>query len=268
MERAFFRIEHQDGVATVSLTQLTMPPAFFEEVGAVFRALGEDDGLRAVVLRSEARVFTYGLDLKQVFKEQGPLFMGKGLARPRTELLGLIRRWQGHLEAVAACPVPVIAAIHGHCIGGGLDLVSAADIRLATADAEISLREARLGIVADLGSLQRVPRIVGPGHAAELAFTGKDIDATRALRIGLVNEVYPDRDTLFAAADAMAREIAANPPLTVRGIKDVMRYGADKPVADGLGYVAAWNAAFVQSLDLAEALSAFLAKRPPNFKGE
>lgn len=217
-------------------------------------------------MRSAAKAFSYGLDLPAAFQQYGELFAGGGAAQ-RSELLALIRRLQAQLTAVAESPVPVIAAIHGACIGGGLDLAAACDIRLASADAKISLREVKVAIVADLGSLQRLPPIIGQGHTRELAFTGKTIDAARAERIGLVNQVFATPEDLLAGAEALAREIAANPPLTVRGVKDVLTAGEGKTVAEGLEYVAAYNAAFLASEDLGEALAAFLEKREPSYKG-
>ena len=256
-----------DHVATVTLEKPTMPPAFFRELEAAFRAIEADAAVRAVVVRGGAKGFSFGLDLPAAFAEYGPLFAGGGAAT-RMELLGLIRKLQGAFDAVAACPVPVVAAVHGACIGGGLDLVSACDVRLCSADAKFSLRETKIAIVADLGSLQRLPPIIGEGATRELAFTGKDVGAERALALRLVNDVLPDRDAVFAAADAMAREIAANPPLTVRGVKNVLDHGRGKRAEDGLAYVAAWNAAFLASEDLGEAMGAFLEKRPPRFTGK
>lgn len=260
--------EIRDHIATVSLHKKTMPAAFFSECGQVFRELAAHDNVRAVIVRADDdKAFTYGLDLQSAAAELGPFLQG-GLAGPRTALRRKILDWQAHFTAVAECPVPVIAAIHGWCIGGGLDLVSACDIRLCSADARFSLRETRIGIVADLGSLQRLPAIIGQGHTRELAYTGKNIDAERARAIGLVNDIYPDRTALDDEAQKLAQEIASNPPLTVRGVKQVLDYGQDKSVADGLHYVAAWNSAFLASKDIAEAMAAFMGKRPPNFTGE
>jgi enoyl-CoA hydratase len=146
-------------------------------------------------------------------------------------------------------------------------LTTACDIRLASADAVFSVRETKVAIVADLGSLQRLPHIIGKGHVAELAYTGKDITAARAKEIGLVNEVFPDADTVVQAARAMAAEIAANSPLAVEGTKAVLTAGEDQSVAEGLEYVATWNAGVLQSDDLVEAMAAFMAKRPPVFRG-
>lgn len=255
------------GVAVVTMTGPTTPPAFYKDLAAVFGALAEDDGLRAVVLRGSERCFSYGLDLPATMREHGKLFIGGGLAQPRTELMRLIRRWQAAVTAIEALPAPVIAAVHGWCVGAGLDLASACDVRLCSGDARFSLREAKVAIVADLGSLQRLPAIIGAGHTREMAYTAGDCDAARALRIGLVNDVYPDRAALDAAALDLAERIAANPPLAVRGVKQVLLHGEGRTIADGLAYVAAWNAAFLQSEDLAEAASAFAARREPTFKG-
>ena len=160
------------------------------------------------------------------------------------------------------------AAIHGWCIGGGVDLISAVDIRYASADAKFSVREVKLSIVADVGSLARLPYILSDGHLRELALTGKDIDAARAEKIGLVNEVLPDAEATLAAAHACAAEIAANSPLVTRGIKDVLDEQRTADVAASLRYVAAWNSAFLPSRDLKEGISAMFAKREPNFTGE
>jgi len=260
------RIDRDGGVATVVLTTATMAPRFFTECEQAFTELGRDAALRAVVVRAEGKHFSYGLDLSAAFREwSGSL--GGGLAAARTEFLQLARDLQRAFTVIARCPVPVIAAVHGWCIGGGLDLASACDLRLASSDAKFSLRETKVAMVADLGSLQRLPRIIGQGRVRELAFTGKDIPAERALAIGLVNDVFPDRDALVAGAAALASEIAANPPLVVRGVKQVLDYGEGKSVEDGLEYVAAWNAAFLASEDLGEAAAAFAQKRPPVFKG-
>ena len=256
-----------DNIATVTLTQMTMKPAFFEECEQVFRELADDDQLRAIVVNAAGKGFSYGLDLGAAFANFGSMLTDGGSVLPRTRLHAEILRLQKSFNAIAESPVPVIAAVHGWCIGGGLDLISACDIRVASACAKFSLRETRIAIVADLGSLQRVPRIIGEGHARELAFTGKDIDAEYAKRIGLVNDVYADPDAVKRAAHELAAQIAANPPLTVRGVKNVLDYSADKSVREGLEYVAAWNSAFLATEDLVEAATAFAQKRDPEFKG-
>jgi enoyl-CoA hydratase len=245
-----------------------MGPDFWRELPAVFAELDADPDVHAVVLAGDGAHFSYGLDLPAMSTSWAGLMAGGALAGPRTEFLHEIRRLQGAINAVAACRKPVIAAVHGWCIGGGVDLIAAADVRLAAADARFSVREVRVAIVADLGSLQRLAGVIGDGHLRELALTGADIDAARALRIGLVNDVYDDRDGVLAAARELAASVAANPPLVVQGVKDVLNAAREPRVADGLRYVAAWNAAFLPSRDLGEAVQAFTQRRPPRFQGQ
>jgi enoyl-CoA hydratase len=259
-------VTKSEGIATVALERLTMPPALFRELGQIFRDLAGDPELRAVIVKSNAKHFTYGLDLTAAFAEHGSAFAGRG-ANARQELHRMIGALQDEITAVANCPVPVIAAVHGRCIGGGIDLITACDLRLATADAQFSVRETKVAIVADLGTLQRLPALVGQAHARELAFTGKDIGSERARQIGLVNDVYATQAELERGALALAAEIASNSSLVVRGVKQVLDFSQGKPVAEGLAYVAAWNAAFLPSEDLMEALNAFNEKRAPRFSG-
>jgi enoyl-CoA hydratase len=266
-------VEVKDNVAQVTLLGPgkgnAMGPAFWAEMPVVFGELDADPEVRAIVLNGSGNNFCYGLDL---------LAMGSTLpsvdgasaasARPRAKFHTEVKRLQDSITAVADCRTPTIAAIHGWCIGGGVDLISAVDIRYASADAKFSIREVKLAIVADVGSLARLPYILSDGHLRELALTGKDIDAARAEKIGLVNEVLPDADAALAAAHATAAEIAANSPLTVRGIKDVLDEQRVDDVAASLRYVAAWNSAFLPSRDLKEAVTAMFEKRPGNFTGE
>jgi enoyl-CoA hydratase len=172
---------------------------------------------------------------------------------------------QHTITSVADCPKPVIAAVHGYCLGAGVDLITACDIRLASPDATFSVRETKLGMVADVGTMQRLPKVIAPGHVAELAFTGKDITADRAKEIGLINDVYTD---VYRAALNLAGEIAYNSPLAVQGAKAVLRAAENRSIAQALDYMAVWNAAFLPSNDLQEAMRAHIEKRPPDFKGE
>ncbi|AKU98148.1 Enoyl-CoA hydratase [Labilithrix luteola] len=265
-------VEIADGVAEVCLTGPgkgnAMGSAFFRELPVVFDALDRDPLVRAVVLRGSGGQFSYGLDLKNMMGELMGHVAPGNLAAERLRLLDFIGELQRGPDAVERCRKPVIAAIAGACIGGGVDVIAACDLRIASRDARFSVREVKVAIVADLGSLQRLPRIIGHGHTRELAFTGKDIDAERALRIGLVNDVYDTEADLLAAARAMAREIAANPPHVVQGVKQVLAYSEDKSIAEGNRYVALWNSAFLASQDLGEAMQAFAEKRPPRFTGK
>ncbi|MCU1682938.1 MAG: enoyl-CoA hydratase [Amycolatopsis sp.] len=245
-----------------------MGPDFWRELPLVFGALDQDPQVRAIVLTGSGKHFSYGLDLPAMMGGWAGMLAGDALAGPRTEFLAEVRRLQAAVSSIAETRKPVVAAISGWCIGGGVDIISAADIRLASADAKFSVREVKVAIVADIGSLQRLAPIIGEGHLRELALTGKDIDAARAEKIGLVNDVYADQDAVLDAARTLAGELATNPPLVVQGVKNVLNARTEREVADGLRYVAAWNAAFLPSKDLAEAVGAFMERRAPEFKGE
>ena len=196
-----------------------MGPAFWAELPVVFAELDADPEVRAIVLTGSGKNFSYGLDLLAMGNTLGETMSGEVSARPRTDFHATVKRMQRSITAVADCRTPTIASIHGWCIGGGVDLISAVDIRYASADAKFSVREVKLSIVADVGSLARLPYILNDGHLRELALTGKDIDAARAERIGLVNDVFEDAEAALKAAHATAAEIAANSPLAVRGTR-------------------------------------------------
>ena len=245
-----------------------MGPDFWRELPAAFDELDADDDVRAIVVRGQGGHFSYGLDLMAMGGALGPLVMGPQMARERTKLLALIGELQHAFDAVAACRKPVIAAITGWCIGGGVDFIAACDVRLAAADAKFSVREVKVAMVADLGSLQRLPHIIGEGHARELAMSGKNIDAARAMRIGLVNEVFETEALLLDASRSLAREMAESSPLVVQGIKEVMNDRVRGEVTEGLRRVALWNAAFLESADRAEAFAAFAERRPPKYSGK
>lgn len=263
------RVERAGGIADVCMIGPgkgnAMGPAFFRELPELFTSLDRDETVRAVVVRGDKGTFTYGLDLNAMAGSLGPHLAPGNLATERARLLDLILDMQRGFDAVERCRKPVIAAVAGPCIGGGVDLVSACDVRLASRDVKFSVREVKVAIVADMGSLQRLPRIIGHGHTRELAFTGRNIDAERALRIGLVNDIYDDEAQLLDAARAMAREIADNPAVVVQGIKQVLSFGESARIADGERFVAVWNAAFLASTDLQEAMTAFMERRPPKF---
>jgi len=265
------RVTVEDHVATVVLRAAgkanRMGPAFWAEMPEAFAWLDAAPEVRAVVVRGEGEHFSYGLDLGSMGGELASVVGDGALARERTDFLGAIERLQRAMSCVAACRKPVVAAIAGWCIGGGVDLATACDVRLCAADARFSVREVKLAMVADVGTLARLPAIVGQGHARLLALTGDDVDAARALRIGLVEDVYDTHAALFEAATGLARRMAANPPLVVQGVKQVLNAASERAASESLRTVALWNAAFLPSHDLREAMASFMEKRPAKFEG-
>lgn len=268
-EHKAFQIELDAHVATLWLNNPERRNAlgheFWEELPLVMQALSADARVRAIVLAARGRDFTVGLDLKAM----ASLLVSEAHgAAARMQAMDVIMNFQRAINTVSDCHKPVIAAVHGYCLGGGIDLITACDIRLAAADAVFSVRETRIAIVADVGTLQRLPFIIGKGHVAEMVYTGADISAQRAREIHLVNEVYADQTATVQAARELAGRIAENSPLAVAGSKQVLAFCEGKSVADGLQYVATWNAAFLGSEDTKEALQAFIEKRKPTFTGK
>jgi enoyl-CoA hydratase/carnithine racemase len=262
-----FKLEKADHIARLVLNRPAQRNAmdldFFQLLQGHFEALDADPEVRAVVLCAEGKSFTAGTDLAAA----GSLLNNPG-ADGREALRLKVLALQAAINAVENCRKPVIAAVHSHCIGGGVDLLSACDIRLAAADAVFSIRETRMAIIADLGTLQRLPHIIGQGWFRELALTGRDFTAAEALQIGFVTRILPHREALLAAALEMAAQIAALPPLTVQGVKEVANFSRDYGTVAGRRYVAQKNAAALISEDLLEAVGAFMDKRVPVFKGK
>ena len=179
-----------------------MGPDIWRDLPQVFAELDENPDVHAVLLFGQGEHFSFGLDLVAMMSALGPHLLGPQMAAQRTTLLQLIRQLQRAIDSVEQCRKPVVAALHGWCIGAGLDLAAACDLRLCSADAQFSLREVKLAIVADLGSLQRLPPIIGQGATRELAFTGKNISAERAREMGLVSQVLANKDALLEEARA------------------------------------------------------------------
>ncbi|MCE2392494.1 MAG: enoyl-CoA hydratase/isomerase family protein [Proteobacteria bacterium] len=264
-------IQREGAIATLWLDRPekrnALSRALWQAIPGALGELAADEEVRAVILAGRGPSFCVGLDLKET-GAGADLGDAPSQAVANLRQLDTTTRFQKAVSSLAECPLPVIAVVHGHCLGGGVDLITACDVRLAAADASFGIRETRIGIVADVGTLQRLPRIVSAGQVAELAYTGKDIDAARAEKIGLVNDVYPDFDAAYAAAREMAQEIAANPPLAVRGTKFVLQRNEDLTTEQSLLLNGLYTlTTSLQSNDLREAMKAFLEKRPPNFTG-
>ena len=259
--------------AGVSILELARPAkrnaltaASFDELPRAVAALAADADTRAVVLRGAGDAFCAGADLAALADTRA-LLAHACPGRGRAALLAHIGRWQAALSCLEdVLSVPVVAAVHGACVGGAIDLITAADVRFASADAVFRVAEADLAIAADLGTLQRLPRIVGQGVATDWALTARPVGAAEAARAGLVTRVLPDRAALWAAAEATATAIAAKSPLAVAGTKRVLLQARDSTVAGGLAYVAAHNAALLPSADLEEALTAAVERRAPVYR--
>lgn len=237
--------------------------AFFRGLTENIEEFNKNPEIRTIIINAEGKGFTAGLDLT----EAGSM-LGKGSADSRDELREKILELQESINIIERCRKPVIAAVHGHCIGGGVDLLCACDIRIASKDAVFSIRETRIAIIADLGTLQRLPYIIGGGRFMELALTGRDFTADEAFKIGFITKICENRKELEKEAEKIALSIAENPPLTVQGVKDVILFSRDNGIYPGLKYVAQKNSAALPSEDLIEAVGAFMEKRKPVFKGK
>ncbi|SDI24138.1 enoyl-CoA hydratase [Pseudomonas flavescens] len=262
-----FRVEQLDGIAHVQIDRPdkinAMNAAFWTEIIEIFRCIDETDEIRVVVLSGAGRHFSSGIDLSLLAQVASQL--DKDVGRNAQTLRRRIIELQASFNAVDACCKPVLAAIQGYCLGGAIDLVSACDMRYCAENAQFAIKEIDIGMAADVGTLQRLPRIIGDGMLRELAFTGRTVGAAEARSIGLVNQVFSDFDALLAGVMDIARVIAAKSPVAVRGTKQMIRYMRDHRVDDGLDYVATWNAAMLQSDDLRVAMAAHMSKQTPAF---
>jgi enoyl-CoA hydratase/carnithine racemase len=257
----------EDHVAHVELVRESklnaMDGAFFSEMGDTFRRLGSDRAVRAVLLSGRGKHFTAGLDLQYAAGQFGPSSDDPG--RAAEARLRHVHWLQDAFTAVAECRVPVIAAVHGGCIGAGVDLISACDLRVCSDDAFFQIAEIDVAITADLGTLQRLTYLIPEGVVRDLTYTGRKMQSEEAARLSLVSQTLPDRETAIAAGLELARTIAAKSPLAVAGAKLSLNYSRGRPIDEGLRQVALWNAATLGSADLAAAVQARLARTEPSF---
>ncbi|WP_293762545.1 crotonase/enoyl-CoA hydratase family protein [uncultured Aquitalea sp.] len=258
-----------DKVALISFNRAdkanALNQAMWQELKHAMEWADGEPTVRAVVLAGKGKHFCSGIDLSMLMGVQAAV-QDECEARKREKLRRLILDLQACVSSLEQCRKPVIAAIHGACLGGGLDIALAADFRLAAADAVFGVREVDIGMVADVGTLQRLPGVVGQGIAREMALTGRDMLAEEACRTQLVNRVLPDGAAVLADALATAALIAGKSPLAVRGSKEILNYGRDHSVADGLNYVATWNAAMLLSEDIQKAGMAAMTRQQASFR--
>ena len=269
MEFSTLEVTLDAGVATIALNRPDKANAMSEpmwyEIKQAMEWLDSTPEARIGIITGKGKFFTAGIDLT--------LLMGLGAkieddcdGRRREKLRRLILELQDTLSSVERCRKPVLAAIHGACIGGGIDLITACDMRYCSANAYFTVKEIDVGMTADVGTLQRLPHLVGDGMARELAYTGRRVEGPEAQQIRLVNRCFDTPEALHEGVMEIARSIAAKSPLSIRGCKEMITYARDHTVADGLNYIATWNAAMLMSKDLFEAGAANMQKRDPVFK--
>jgi enoyl-CoA hydratase len=242
-----------------------MNAPMWQEIRDAMKWVDETPAIRVAIINGNGANFCAGIDLNMM------MALGKQIedpcdARTRENLRRVIVDLQDTLTAVERCRKPVIAAIHGACVGGAIDLVSCCDMRYASSDAVFSIKEIDIGMTADVGTLQRLPKIINPAIVRELAYTGRNVNAAEAEKIGLINRAFDSRESLTAGVNDIAATIAAKSPLSIRGTKEMINYARDHSVADGLNYIATWNAAMLLSQDLQEAAMANMDKRKPEFR--
>ena len=235
----------------------------WREIPAAISTIDVDASARVIVISAAGKHFTAGMDLS-VFGQPGP-YKEAEIGRRRAHLRQDILRLQDCFTAFERVRMPVIAAIQGGCIGAGVDMITACDMRYATADAFFCIQEINIGLTADVGTLQRLPKIIAPGIARELSYTGRRMPANEAKACGLVNEVFANQADMLAGVMAVAREIAGKSPLAIAGTKEMLNYARDHSVADGLNYNATWQAGMFFSQDTKEAMEARTQKRDPKF---
>lgn len=243
-----------------------MNAAMWQDIRKAFTWIDETAEARVAIIEGEGKHFTSGIDLSMMMGLL-PQIKDDCEGRTRENLRRVILDMQDTLTSIERCRKPVLAAIHGGCVGGGVDLISCTDMRYCSADAYFTIKEIDIGMTADVGTLQRLPKLIGnQGIVRELAYTGRKVEAAEARDIGLVNKVYDSREALQAGVRDMAAMIAAKSPLSIRGVKEMLNYSRDHSVADGLNYIATWNAAMLMSNDLTAAMMAGMAKQTPEFK--
>ena len=261
-----FDVDIADRVAHVRLSRPdefnTMTPEFWRELPEIVTSISDEASARVLVISSTGKHFSAGMDLS-VFAALGAQGSEPGRAHARTRSHVRVLQWT--FTALEKARVPVLAAVQGGTIGGAVDLVTACDLRYASADAFFCVQEVNLGMTADVGTLQRLGRLVGDGFAREMAYTGRRVPAARAYEAGLVQQVYADHDALVTGVLETAREIAAKSPLAIWGTKVAMNYARDHPVDDALEQVATWQAGMFQPADLTEAMTARAERREPRF---
>jgi len=267
LDSTFFKTEIADGVAHFILARPekanSMTSDFWEELPRMARTLEADPSIRALVISGEGKHFTAGMDLAAF---QGILEITQAEpGRGAFALRELILKLQDTFNALEQIRIPVIAATHGACLGAGVDLITACDIRISAKDTSFGIEEIHIGMTADVGTLQRLPKLIAPGIVRELTYTGRRFSAEEAQCWGLVNSLHETQEDVVNTALAMAKDIAAKSPLAIAGAKQALNYARDHSVVEGLEQIATWNSAMLRPEDLTRALQAKMAKKEAEF---
>ena len=266
-----FEVEISDKVAHVRMNRPakanSMIASFWRELPAIIDDLSASGSVRAIVLSGEGKHFCSGMDLEVFANDEsvGPNARPGHRSRRNERFRSTAMKLQDTFSSLERCRVPVLAAIQGACVGGAIDMITAADLRYATADAYFSIAEINIGMTADVGTLQRMPKLVPEGIVRELAYTGRKWSSAEAKAVGFVNEIYDDAESMLEAVFETAAVIAAKSPMAIWGTKQTMHYTRDHSVADGLEFIANWNAAMFDTDDMAEAFAATMEQRDPDF---
>ena len=267
-----FDVDIQDAIAHIRLDRPekrnSMIPEFWTELPTIVQGIDDASKARVIVISSTGPHFSSGLDVSSFGarpQETDPEAVRRARIQAGTRFYDNVLRMQGAFSILESCRIPVLVAIQGGCIGGGVDLTTACDMRYATEDAFFTIFETNIGMTADVGTFPRIVKLIPEGYAKELAYTGRRMPASEALRIGLVNRVFPDQEAMLAGVMEVAREIAGKAPLAIRGCKRLINYSRDHSTEDALDYISIWNASMLQLEEIQEAMVANREKRPGNF---
>lgn len=243
----------------------SMTPQLFDEITSCFEQLAHDSNCRSIVLTGAGKSFCAGIDLSTLV-EIGTKGQDLETGRRAFAMKPYIEKWQRSMSAPEICHKPVIALVHGHCVGGGINLVASCDIRYACDDALFSVREVDVGLAADIGALQRMPREIGNDSLLrELVYTARNFNPEEAKTLGFISRVFPDRDSMITAGLELAKVIASKSPIAVQGSKIHLIFSRDHTVEDGLKHMVAWNIGMLQSEDTVKAAMSQMTKEPATF---
>lgn len=268
MSYSCFKVEIADNIANVIMSRPdkrnAMNPAFWEELPIIIRDIDENAKARVIVLSAEGPVFSAGIDVAMFSDIAGP--SDKNHPQYGAGFYANVKRLQDSFSAIEHCRIPVLAAIQGGCFGGGVDLITACDMRYGTGDSFITIYEIVVGMTADVGTFPRILNHMPEGIVRELAYTGRKMMADECKSRGLYNEIFTDKDSMMKSVMAIAHDIAAKPPLAVYGCKRAITYSRDHDTQDALDNIAVWNMSMLIPSEMMEAMGAKAQKRDAQFE--